>query len=62
MLIEASEANGHTSVQFARNAMTGDTNRDVQLAVSLLSSKQRLHFDSTFALASAIKDGIYDAL
>ena len=34
MLIEASEANGYTSVQFARNAMTGDTN-DVQLAVSL---------------------------
>lgn len=34
MLIEASEANGHTNVQFARNAMTGDA-KDVQLAVSL---------------------------
>ena len=35
MLSGASEDNGYTSVQFARNAMTGDTNKDVQLAVSL---------------------------
>ena len=34
MLIDVSEANGYTNVQFARDAMTGD-NRDVQLAVSL---------------------------